>query len=185
MRVIPIADSSAPAASGCDEDTGVVRPVMLPLARPLHEAGFAMLFVDARCHGASDDDSFASLPRFAEDIAAGLAWLKHQPNIASDRVALLGHSVGAAAALLHAAHHDDVGAVVSLSAFAHPEEVMRRFMAEKRVPYPLLGWYVLRHVQKVIGTSFDDIAPLRTLAAVACCMRSISRRRLGRLVKGS
>jgi len=32
----------------------------------------------------------------------------------------------------------------------------------------VLGWYVLRHVQRVIGVSFDDIAPLKTLAAVRC-----------------
>jgi len=38
--------------------------VMLPLARPLHEAGYALLFFDARSHGRSDGDSFASLPRF-------------------------------------------------------------------------------------------------------------------------
>ena len=48
--------------------------MMLPLARPLHDAGFAALFIDARCHGASDDDSFASLPRFAEDLEHALAW---------------------------------------------------------------------------------------------------------------
>ncbi len=108
------------------------------------------------------------MPRFAEDIAAGLHWLRRQPDIAADRLALLGHSVGAAAALLHASRHHDVRAVVSLSAFAHPRELMRRFMADKRVPYPVLGWYVLRHVQRVIGASFDDIAPLATLARVRC-----------------
>ena len=42
--------------------------MMLPLAAPLHAAGYSLLLVDARCHGRSDDDSFASLPRFAEDI---------------------------------------------------------------------------------------------------------------------
>ena len=147
---------------------GANASMMGPVVPPLHAAGFAVLLLDARCHGHSDDETFTSMPRFAEDIAAGLAWLKHQPNIASDRVALLGHSVGAAAALLHAAHHDDVGAVVSLSAFAHPGEVMRRFMAEKRVPYGLLGWYVMRHVQRVIGVTFDEIAPLGTLPAVRC-----------------
>ncbi len=142
--------------------------MMGPVVPPLHEAGFAVLLVDARCHGHSDDETFTSMPRFAQDIASGLAWMKRQPNIDADRLALLGHSVGAAAALLHAAHHDDVRAVVSLSAFAHPAEVMRRFMAEKRIPHPLLGWYVLRHVQQVIGATFDEIAPLRTLAAVRC-----------------
>ncbi len=63
---------------------------------------------------------------------------------------------------------DDVCAVISLSAFAHPREMMRRFMAEKHVPYPVLGWYVMRHVQRVIGTRFDDFAPLTTLARVTC-----------------
>lgn len=44
MRVIPIADSSAPAASGCDEDTGEVRPVKLPLARRDFLKGSGLLF---------------------------------------------------------------------------------------------------------------------------------------------
>jgi pimeloyl-ACP methyl ester carboxylesterase len=135
---------------------------------PLHAAGFAVLLLDARCHGRSDDEAFTSMPRFAEDIAAGLVWLRTQPDIAADRLALLGHSVGAAAALLHASRHHDVRAVVSLSAFAHPHEVMRRFMAEKRVPYPVLGWYVMRHVQRVIGASFDAIAPINTIVGVRC-----------------
>jgi pimeloyl-ACP methyl ester carboxylesterase len=47
-------------------------------------------------------------------------------------------------------------------------EVMRRSMTAKRVPYPVLGCYVLRHVQRVIGASLDDIAPLSTLAHVRC-----------------
>jgi uncharacterized protein len=142
--------------------------MMWPVVPPLHAAGFAVLLIDARCHGRSDDEAFTSMPRFAEDIAAGLAWLRRQSDIAVDRLALLGHSVGAAAALLHASRHHDVRAVVSLSAFAHPREVMRRFMADKRIPYPVLGWYVLRHVQRVIGVSFDNIAPLTTLARVRC-----------------
>jgi pimeloyl-ACP methyl ester carboxylesterase len=147
---------------------GANAAMMWPVVPPLRDAGFAVLLIDARCHGRSDDEAFTSMPRFAEDIAAGLVWLRRQPGIAADRLALLGHSVGAAAALLHAAHHDDVRAVVSLSAFAHPREVMRRFMADKRVPYPVLGWYVLRHVQQVIGARFDDIAPLATLPRGRC-----------------
>ena len=142
--------------------------MMAPVVPPLHAAGFAVLLIDARCHGRSDGEAFTSMPRFAEDIAAGLAWLRRQPGIDGRRLALLGHSVGAAAALLHASHHHDVRAVVSLSCFAHPQEVMRRLMAEKRVPYPVLGWYVLRHVQRVIGTRFDAIAPLHTITRVRC-----------------
>lgn len=163
----PSAEGPVPAVLAM-HGWGANAAMMWPVVPPLHTAGLAVLLMDARCHGHSDDESFTSMPRFAEDIASGLAWLRKQPEIDADQLTLLGHSVGAAACMLHASCHDDVRAVVSLSAFAHPEEVMRRFMIEKRVPYPLLGWYVLRHVQKVIGTSFDAIAPLRTLAAVRC-----------------
>lgn len=147
---------------------GANASMMGSVAAPLHAAGFAVLLIDARCHGQSDDEPFTSMPRFAEDIAAGLAWLRAQPGIAGERLALLGHSVGAGACLLHAARQQDVRAVVSLSAFAHPVEVMRRLMFEKRVPFPVIGWYVLRHVQRVIGARFDDIAPINTIARVRC-----------------
>ena len=147
---------------------GANASMMGSIVPPLHAAGFAALLIDARCHGQSDDEPFTSMPRFAEDIAAGLAWLRAQPGIAGERLALLGHSVGAGACLLHAARQQDVCAVVSLSAFAHPVEVMRRLMFEKRVPFPVIGWYVLRHVQRVIGARFDDIAPIRTIARVRC-----------------
>lgn len=167
--VMPGPDGGAPVpAVLVMHGWGANAALMASVVAPLHAAGFAALLIDARCHGRSDDEDFTSLPRFAEDIAAGLAWLRARPGIDGDRLALLGHSVGAGAALWHAARHDDVCAVVSLSAFAHPREVMRRFLADKRVPYPVLGWYVMRHVQRVIGHSFDEIAPLTTLARVRC-----------------
>ena len=147
---------------------GVNASFMLPVAPPLHAAGFAVLLIDARCHGDSDDEDFTSLPRFAEDIETGLDWLKQQPGVDSARLAVMGHSVGAGAALLCAARRTDVRAVVSLSAFAHPREVMLRFMAEAHIPYPVLGWYVLRHVQRVIGARFDDFAPLTSMRRIGC-----------------
>lgn len=142
--------------------------MMLPLARPLHDAGFATLFVDARCHGESDDDDFASLPRFAEDIESARAWLvERQPHV-SHRVALLGHSVGAGAALLVASRHPWVLAVISVSAFEHPDKIMRRWLASKRIPLRPVGNYILEFVQKTIGFRFDDIAPINTIARVRC-----------------
>ena len=147
---------------------GVNASFMLPAAPPLHAAGFAVLLIDARCHGASDDEDFTSLPRFAEDIETGLDWLKQQPGVDSARLAVMGHSVGAGAALLCAARRADVRAVVSLSAFAHPREVMLRMLAEAHIPYPVLGGYVLRHVQRVIGARFDDFAPLTSMRQIRC-----------------
>ena len=142
--------------------------MMLPLARPLHEVGFAVLFIDARCHGASDDDSFASLPRFAEDLEHALAWLTARAEIDARRIALIGHSVGAGAALLAASRRPNVAALVIVSAFAHPAAMMRRWLAAKRIPERPVGRYVLDYVQRTIGHRFDDIAPVVTIARVRC-----------------
>jgi pimeloyl-ACP methyl ester carboxylesterase len=58
--------------------------------------------------------------------------------------------------------------VVSVAAFAHPESMMRRFLASRRIPHHPLGRYILRHVEKTIGYRFDDIAPVHTIRRVAC-----------------
>ncbi len=140
---------------------------MLPLAAPLHRAGHTLLMVDARCHGDSDDDSFASLPRFSEDIEAALDWLARQPEVDAARLGIIGHSVGAGAALLAASRRPSLRAVVSLAAFAHPATMMRRWLAAKGIPYWPLGAYILAYVQRVIGHRFDAIAPVHTIARVA------------------
>ena len=140
--------------------------LMLPLARPLHEAGYATLFVDARCHGASDDDSFASLPRFAEDTEHAFAWLSTRAGVDPARIALLGHSVGAGAVLFAASRTPQVAAVVSVAAFSHPAAMMRRWLGAKRIPEKPIGRYILDYVQKTIGHRFDDIAPVATIARI-------------------
>lgn len=147
---------------------GANRELMLPLATPLQAGGWNVLLFDARNHGESDADTFSSMPRFAEDTEAALAWLRARPGMAGAPVALLGHSVGAAAVLLAASRRDDIGAVVSLSAFAHPDGMMRRWLAEKGLPFFPVGWYVMRYVEHVIGHRFDAIAPVTTLPRVRC-----------------
>ena len=142
--------------------------MMLPLAVPLFAAGYSLLFIDARCHGQSDSDTFASLPRFAEDIEHALIWLATQPEAAGVSLGVLGHSVGAGAALLAASRTPKIAAVVSLAAFAHPDGMMRRWMRFKHIPFWPLGAYILFYVQRVIGYRFDDIAPINNIARVAC-----------------
>jgi dipeptidyl aminopeptidase/acylaminoacyl peptidase len=141
---------------------------MLPLAGPLHRAGHAVLLFDARCHGMSDGDTFVSLPRFAEDLEHALGWLRRQPGVDPQRIAAIGHSVGAGAALLVASRSPLLAAVVSIAAFAHPAAMMRRWLAWRRIPYWPVGWAILEYVQHVIGTRFEHIAPVNTIRAVRC-----------------
>ena len=142
--------------------------MMLPMAAPLHAAGYSLLLIDARCHGQSDGDSFASLPRFAEDIEAALRWLACQPEVDPRALGVIGHSVGAGAALLAASRQPAICAVVSLAAFAHPTVMMRRWLAGMHIPYWPLGAYILAYVQRVIAHRFEDIAPCNTIKKICC-----------------
>ena len=141
---------------------------LLPLAEPLQRAGYAVVLFDARCHGDSDEDDFASLPRFAEDLEAVLDALHDEPLVDARCISVFGHSVGAGAAMLAASRRADIAAVVSLSAFAHPAEMMQRWLAGKgiRSSWVLAG--LLAYVQRVIGFRFDEIAPLRVIARSSC-----------------
>ena len=141
--------------------------LMLPLAMPLHHAGMNVLLLDARNHGRSDADNFSSMPRFAEDVAEAIDWVKRQGDRQNDQVVLLGHSVGAAAVLLEASRRDDIAAVISLATFAHPEWMMRRYLG--RFPFPkLFVEGVLSYVERIIGHRYEAIAPMHTTCLIRC-----------------
>ena len=141
---------------------------LLPAAKALHRAGFAVLLMESRNHGRSDHDDHSSLPRFAEDLDSAIDWLKTLPHVDTTRIVALGHSVGAAAVLLSASRRHDLAAVVSIAAFAHPEQLMRRWFAARRVPYWPLAWSINRALERVIGASFNDIAPVNTVVKASC-----------------
>lgn len=145
--------------------------LMLPIAEPFYNAGINILLIDARGHGNSDSDTFASLPRFAEDLGSAIDWLKKHHSECTEKIAVLGHSVGAGAVLFEASRRDDIHAVISISAFAHPEWMMQRFLQSVhlrgvRLPKILIR-FIMRYVEWVIGHSFSTIAPLHTVCKIA------------------
>ncbi len=134
---------------------------MIPLSQPLLDVGLRVLLLDARGHGRSDDVGVATMPTFAEDLRAALGWLRCQPGIDADRIVLVGHSVGAGAALFVAADDHAIAGVVSLSSMAAPRE----FMAQRlraRLPDPLV-WLALRYVEHIIGHRYVEFSPLHTI----------------------
>lgn len=91
--------------------------MMLPLAEPFYSAGLNVLLYDTRNHGKSDSDSFSSLPRFSEDLDAAISWikLKHPEH----KLIVLGHSIGAAAAILSASKRSDIDSVIAIEGAQH------------------------------------------------------------------
>lgn len=125
--------------------------------------GLNTVVFDARCHGLSDDDGFASLPRFAEDAEAVMEVLRRRGY---GDIILLGHSVGAGAVLLVASRTPNLRAVISLSAFSHPEPMMNGWLVERGIPLRPWGGIINRGVEWFIGHRFNDIAPQTTVSLV-------------------
>lgn len=90
----------------------------LVLADALTRRGVAVLRVDDRGAGGSEkgDASAASIPAFATDVAAGVAFLRGRPDIDPVRVGLLGHSEGGQVAPLVAAEDPRIAFLVLMAA---------------------------------------------------------------------
>lgn len=139
---------------------------LLPAVPALVAAGLSALLLDARGHGRSEATSFMSMPRFTEDLEAGIAWLRRDPRIDPDRLGVVGHSVGAGASLLAASRDPRLGAVVSIASMAHPAELIRASRGLRRAPAGLSG-RVLTTIEDTIGHRFDSFAPVHTIARTA------------------
>lgn len=138
---------------------------MLPAAPAIVGAGMPTLVMDARGHGRNDRADFMSMPRFAEDVDAAVAWLRARPDVDPDRIALVGHSVGGGACLLAASRDPRIAAVVSIASMAHPREMITRSFLRYRVPRPLIRM-ALHTIERTIGYAFDDFAPIHSIIRI-------------------
>ena len=138
---------------------------LLPAAPAVVGAGIPMLMIDARGHGRSDPVDFMSMPRFAEDVDLAVTWLRSRGDVDPERIALIGHSVGAGACLLVASRDPRIAAVVSIASMAHPRELISQSFRRYHVPRPLIR-IALRTIEGTIGHAFDDFAPLRSITRI-------------------
>ena len=128
---------------------------MLPLARALHEAGYAVLLYDARGHGASEGRGFITILSFVDDLWGAVDFLRDQRrDVDPNRIALVGHSMGGAAAIVAAAIDRRIRAVVSSSAFAEiptlTRRVLRSFHLPSRLFFPLVRFFIQRHMSQTM-----------------------------------
>lgn len=126
----------------------------LALAPFLHRAGYHVLALDFRAHGASGGDATTVGLEETKDVETALAWLRARPD-ADGRVALLGWSMGAATALNAAPDLSEVDAIVADSGFATLENIagnsIQHFTGLPRTPFGPLsvtfaGWQAGRDV---------------------------------------
>ena len=107
-----------------DRDENIGLPGYRPfrqIADSLGRHGIAVLRMDDRGTGASGGVfKGATSADFAEDIRAGLAYLRTRPEIRADRLGVLGHSEGAIIAPMVADKEPSLKAIVLLAGIAEP-----------------------------------------------------------------
>ena len=112
----PSFDPPAPVVVLCHgfaEDTAT----MSALARRIAKAGYAVVALDFRGHGENRNPLSPTADGLGlrQDIDAALLYARTQPRFDGQRVALVGHSMGAYAVLAHAQSDPGIAAVVPIS----------------------------------------------------------------------
>lgn len=92
-------------------------PVMGQLAGGLADAGYLVVRYDKRGVGQSGGRAeSATIGDYADDVISVVGWLRKQKDVDDKRVFVVGHSEGAAVALVAATRTDDIKAVVAIAA---------------------------------------------------------------------
>ena len=165
--------------AGPDPAPGVVlvhgwesaRDRTLPHAQVLHAAGLHVLTLDVRGHGANGPEELPlSVGEYAADARAGVAAILRRPEVT--RVALLGHSMGAAGSLVATAADPGVAAVIAVAAPADPHRLTRQTFRLARLPIPApvawpLAWLTTRVYLKPRGHRVSDISASRAVREIA------------------
>jgi pimeloyl-ACP methyl ester carboxylesterase len=90
----------------------------------LHRAGYSVLAVDFRSSRERGRKPTTLGLYEMQDATATLVWARHDPRTRGDTLGLLGESLGASVALVLAARHPEVAAVVADCPFASGEWAM-------------------------------------------------------------
>ncbi len=139
---------------------------MLPYVGMLHPASYHLLAFDARNHGASEGDGYASMKKFSEDIRAAVAYLAVRGDVDTDRIAVVGLSIGGSAAIHAAAHEPRIRAVVTVGSFAHPRDAMLQMGLASPLLAPAMP-LTFRFIEWRVGARLDELAPERHACRVA------------------
>jgi uncharacterized protein len=134
----------------------------LPNALFLHALGYHVLTIDVRGHGANPAETLpVSAGEFGADALAASRYALGRSDVS--RVAILGHSMGAAGAILAAAAEPRVAAAVLVSTPAGPYRLTRQTFRLARLPIPdpiayPLAWLTTRVYLKPRGHHVDEIS---------------------------
>lgn len=127
-----------------------------------------LFYFDFRGHGLSDGVRTSLGPLELDDFEAALAFIKKAHPEATQRLGVYGHSLGASVAIVAAAQHPELEAVVAESPFYSISKTVRRFSWDYYgIPYfpfiPLALLFTSIRLRRPIG----NFAPVESIGKIA------------------
>jgi alpha-beta hydrolase superfamily lysophospholipase len=159
---IPARDGQAGPAVVLVHGWESARDRTLPHAQVLHAAGFHVLTFDVRGHGANGREELPlTAGEFGSDTVAAVRTALVRPDVTT--VGVLGHSMGAAGALIAAAAEPRIAALVSVSSPAGPYRLTRHTFRLAHLPIPdviayPLAWLTTRIFLRPRGHKVSEVS---------------------------
>ena len=138
---------------------------MLRYIQHLHPLQYNLLAFDARHHGSSDLDDHSSMYKFGKDIQAAVQYALSR-DIDTDKIGVVGLSIGGAGSTYAAALEPAIKAVVTVGAPAHPVDVMQHEFKKHHIP-AFIRWLILKQLEFKIGVKYEHFAPVNNIAKAA------------------
>jgi len=127
-----------------------------------------LFYYNFRGHGDSQGQRTSLGPLELRDMESALRWLQDHKSQETRRLAVYGHSLGAAVAIVGASRHPEIEGVVAESPFAFISNTVRHFAwTFYRIPYfpfvPLSLFFTSLRLRMPIG----DFAPAQSIGKIS------------------
>lgn len=156
------------AAIALGHGFGMTRADLIDLARALRDCGYAVLLFDFRAHGRSEGERCTIGYHEARDMVAAARYLHGRPDLAGCRIGAHGISMGAAAAIIAAAHEPLIAAVVADSGYTTLQAIvaggLRRLYRLPAFPFAPL---IVRCGEMLVGARIGAMRPVDHVARIA------------------
>jgi pimeloyl-ACP methyl ester carboxylesterase len=152
-------------------DFAMRKDQMLPLVRPLHDAGFVVLAMNLRGNGASGATAQTFGLREALDVKAAVEMLRRRPFVDAARITVVGAGTGATAAMIHAKSDPAISAIVACDPVRHVDTLLDGTLAPR---HKLLAWmkplckwtFEFAYQLDIDDVSWDEFTAVRQSRAV-------------------
>jgi pimeloyl-ACP methyl ester carboxylesterase len=138
------------------------------MARLNARGGYGALMFDFAGHGESEGDLVTYGVREAEEVGAVIAYLRARGDVDTNRLGVMGYSLGAISAVLAAVRYPELRCVVIESGFADLladiKVLFRRYTGLPSFPFAAI---VVALGQRLSGVRLADIRPARVIGQIS------------------